>query len=363
MPGTALNILSKATRDAQDISNQLGLPANSVQVASTSTSDPVARILSVIADLQQAYDAFGSERGSFTASPRIDKALMNAIDYANLAAALAAQNQIVSVKSSLQRAIDYLELVDVLMLYGDVTNPVDYAQFMVRQHYVDFLGREPDDAGRTFWTKQITDCGNDAACVDLMRVDVSAAYFLSIEFQQTGYFVYRLYRASFGRPVVFQEFLADTQQIENGLIVGQAGWQDVLAANKKAFLRGWVQRPDFRSRYDALTTNQFVDVMFALMGVTPSSSEHDSLVADLKSGVSRAEIVERIVDNEEFTHQQFDPAFVTMSYFGYLRRDPDPAGFNYWLIKLDNAGGDYRSAEMVKAFLSSVEYRKRFEQW
>ena len=125
MPGTALNILSKATRDAQDISNQLGLPANSVQVASTSTSDPVARILSVIADLQQAYDAFGSERGSFTASPRIDKALMNAIDYANLAAALAAQNQIVSVKSSLQRAIDYLELVDVLMLYGDVTNPVD----------------------------------------------------------------------------------------------------------------------------------------------------------------------------------------------------------------------------------------------
>src|SRR5205807_9989518 len=76
MPGTALSILSKATRDAQDISNQLGLPANSVQVASTSTSDPVARILSVIADLQQAYDAFGSERGSFTASPRIDKALL-----------------------------------------------------------------------------------------------------------------------------------------------------------------------------------------------------------------------------------------------------------------------------------------------
>ena len=128
-------------------------------------------------------------------------------------------------------------------------------------------------------------------------------------------------------------------------------------------LRGWVQRPDFRSRYDALTTNQFVDVMFALMGVTPSSSEHDSLVADLKRGVSRAEIVERIVDNGEFTRQQFDPAFVTMSYFGYLRRDPDPAGFNYWLIKLDNAGGDYRSAEMVKAFLSSVEYRKRCEQW
>jgi len=65
---------------------------------------------------------------------------MNAIDYANLCAALAAQNQIGPVKASLQRAIDYLELANVLMLYGNVSNPVDYAQFMVRQHYVDFLG-------------------------------------------------------------------------------------------------------------------------------------------------------------------------------------------------------------------------------
>src|SRR5437660_11324163 len=124
-----------------------------------------------------------------------------------------------------------------------------------------------------FWTKRITDCVNDSACVDVMRVDVSAAYFLSIEFQQTGYFVYRLYRASFNRAVLFQEFLADTQENENGLIVGQQGWQEVLAANKEAFLHGWVQRPEFRSRHDALSADQFVDSLFASMTVTPEASE------------------------------------------------------------------------------------------
>jgi len=359
----AVSILAKARRDAQDISNQLGVASSLQQLTATTTNDPLARIASVIADIEQTCDVFGAERGFYPASQRIDKALMNALDYANLAAAHASQNQIVAVKSSLQRAIDYLELADLLMLYGDVSNPIDYAQFMVRQHYVDFLGREPDESGRAFWTKKITDCGADANCIDEMRIDASAAYFLSIEFQQTGYLVYRLYRASFGRPALFKEFVTDTQEIEKGLIVGQTDWQDVLAANKKAFLQSWVQRAEFLSRYDALTPDQFIDSLFAMMGIRPSPSERDALAAALKSGVARADVLGRIADNEEFARQQFDPAFVTMSYFGYLRRDPDPAGFSYWLTKLDDAGGDYRRAEMVKAFLSSFEYRKRFEQW
>jgi hypothetical protein len=57
-----------------------------------------------------------------------------------------------------------------------------------------------------------------------------------------------------------------------------------------------------------------------------------------------------------------------MQYFGYLRRNPDDlpntdfSGFDFWLNKLNQAGGDYRAAEMVKAFISSDEYRKRFGQ-
>src|SRR5437879_11849151 len=122
------------------------------------------------------------------------------------------------------------------MVYGNISNPVDYAQLMGRQHYVDFLGREPDEAGRMFWTKRITDCVNDSACVDVMRVDVSAAYFLSIEFQQTGYFVYRLYRASFNRSVLFPEFVAGLQENKNGSRGVQPGWQEVRASLKSVIM-------------------------------------------------------------------------------------------------------------------------------
>src|SRR5207302_169843 len=78
------------------------------------------------------------------------------------------------------------------------SNPIDQAGFFVREHYYDFLNRLPDAGGLAFWTNEITSCGTDQACVDLKRVNVSAAYFLSIEFQQTGYLVERMYKVAYG---------------------------------------------------------------------------------------------------------------------------------------------------------------------
>jgi hypothetical protein len=52
--------------------------------------------------------------------------------------------------------------------------------------------------------------------------------------------------------------------------------------------------------------------------------------------------------------------FVMMEYFGYLRRDPDEAGYRFWLNKLNQFGGNFEQAEMVKAFINSGEYRARF---
>jgi hypothetical protein len=49
-----------------------------------------------------------------------------------------------------------------------------------------------------------------------------------------------------------------------------------------------------------------------------------------------------------------------MEYFGYLRRDPDASGYSFWLAKLNQFGGNFEQAEMVKAFISSTEYRDRF---
>ena len=53
-------------------------------------------------------------------------------------------------------------------------------------------------------------------------------------------------------------------------------------------------------------------------------------------------------------------------YFGYLRRnanegpDPDYSGYDFWLKKLNQFNGDYQKSEMVKAFITSAEYRQRF---
>ncbi len=73
-----------------------------------------------------------------------------------------------------------------------------------------------------------------------------------------------------------------------------------------------------------------------------------------------------VAENAEFQRRQFNKAFVLMQYFGYLRRNPndtpdaDFGGYNFWLSKLNQFNGNYIQAEMVKAFLSSSEYRKRF---
>src|SRR6185503_7905589 len=101
------------------------------------------------------------------------------------------------------------------------TNPIDQASFFVRMHYVDFLNREPDPAGLAFWSNQITECQQPGATcsAEVRRINVSAAFFLSIEFQETGYLVYRFYKSAYGNlsgtpvPLRLNEFLPDTQQI------------------------------------------------------------------------------------------------------------------------------------------------------
>ena len=65
---------------------------------------------------------------------------------------------------------------------------------------------------------------------------------------------------------------------------------------------------------------------------------------------------------EALKRRETNRAFVLMEYYGYPRRDADASGYGYWLAKLEQFGGNFVEAEMVKAFLSSDEYRKRFAQ-
>jgi hypothetical protein len=255
-------------------------------------------------------------------------------------------------------------------------NPIDDSQFFVAQHYRDFLSREPDASGLQFWTNNIESCGADQKCRTAKRVDTSAAFFLSIEFQSTGYFVYRVYKASFGNlpgkpvPVTFQQFFPDTQQIGRGVVVGQGNWQAQLDANKNAYVLAFVQRADFLAAHGSQDVVTYVNSLFANAGVTPTQGERDAAVNAFNSAgggnAGRAAALRSVAESNSVSTRLFNEAFVLMQYFGYLRRNPDDApdvdfsGYNFWLAKLNQFGGNYVNAQMVLAFISALEYRQRF---
>jgi hypothetical protein len=258
-------------------------------------------------------------------------------------------------------------------------NPIDGSEFFVTQHYRDFLNREPDAEGLAFWVGGIESCGSNSACREVKRIDTSAAFFLSIEFQETGYLVYKIYKAAFGNlqdrpvPVRRADFINDTRTIGNGIIVNVGNWREQLEANKNAYVSAFVQRADFLAAFPtSMTAAQFVDKLYSNAGVTPSAAERDAAVAAFGSGntAGRAAALRSVAESGSLHRAEFNRAFVLMQYFGYLQRNPDDApepglnfnGFNFWLSKLNEFGGDYRAAEMVKAFITSIEYRQRFGQ-
>jgi hypothetical protein len=257
-----------------------------------------------------------------------------------------------------------------------VGNPLEDPLFYVRQHYREFLNRDPDPAGLQFWMNEIEKCGADSQCREVKRVNVSAAFFLSIEFQETGYLVYRFYKAAYGNqagspvPVRLREFLTDTQAISRGVQVNVGDWQRQLEANKNIFAAEFVSRPQFTARYPStMSAADFVDALNANAGGALSTAERNQLVSDLSSGVkTRAQVLRAVAEDPDLSRAEFNKAFVLMQYFGYLRRNPDDppdrdfSGWQFWSDKLNQFKGNYIQAEMVKAFLDSIEYRKRFGQ-
>ena len=260
---------------------------------------------------------------------------------------------------------------------GGGLNPLDTSEYFVRQQYIDFLSREPDESGFNFWVNQIESCGADTNCRQVRRLNVSAAFFLSIEFQQTGYLVYRTYKTAYGNisnskpvPVLFSEFLPDTQQIGQGVVVGQNGWEATLENNKRVFMEAFVRRSRFATAFPAGTSaGQYVDTLNNNAGGVLTPAERDQLVDDLIQERKTAGQVLRVVaEDQDLQTSEFNKAFVLMQYFGYLRRNPnDPPeqtldfqGYNFWLGKLNQFNGNFQNADMVQAFLSSGEYRGRF---
>lgn len=266
-------------------------------------------------------------------------------------------------------------------------NPVKDASFntdfFVRQHYVDFFNREADVGGLAFWKNQIDECTTQA-CREIRRINVSAAFFKSIEFQETGYLVERLYKTAYGNatgnstlggthtlpvPIVrLNEFLPDTQQIGRGVVIGQPGADQLLENNKQALIAEFVQRPRFLTAYPvSMTPAQFVDTLNTNAGGVLSTAERNQLVSDLTTATkTRAQVLRAVAEDSDLFAAETNRAFVLAQFFGYLRRNPndspdaDYTGYDFWLGKLNEFNGNFVNAEMVKAFIVSGEYQGRF---
>jgi hypothetical protein len=220
--------------------------------------------------------------------------------------------------------------------------------------------------------------------VDRKRDNTSAAFFLSPEFSNMGYFVLRVYRGSLGRMPHFgggtgptDEFTRDAAIVGENIVQNDALVPSVINANKQAFVNAFVTKPEFRAIYDLLTNAQYVDKLFQTTGVTPSATDRSGLITEAGTPNGRASVLFKIVDGtttiadghlvfntsygKAFYDKLFNEAFVQMQYFGYLQRDPDPGGYAFWLAKL-NQSGSWQNAEMVRAFIVSPEYRSRFGQ-
>jgi len=271
----------------------------------------------------------------------------------------------------------------------EVVNPIDEASFFVKQHYLDFLNRQPDQSGWDFWTNQIISCGASAQCTEVRRIDVSASFFLSIEFQNNGYLVERFYKVAYGEApgsstfggahqlsvpnVRFNEFNQGTQRIGQGVIVLAAGWEQLLESNKQAYALEFVQTARFITAFPtSMTPAQFVDQLNERAGNVLSAGERTTAInlfsgaADSSNTTFRAQALRKVAEDPDLYNSEYNRAFVLAQYFGYLRRNPNDApdsdytGYDFWLTKLNQFNGNYINAEMVKAFLSSIEYRQRF---
>jgi len=229
-------------------------------------------------------------------------------------------------------------------------NAIDGVPIFVRQHYHDFLNREPDPVGFQGWQDILNNCAPGNAACD--RIEVSSAFYRSAEFHDRGYFIYRFYSASLGRIPQYLEFMRDLQKVSGFLSV-----QEQEAA-KLAFITEFMNRNEFKQKYDtAVNATQYVDALSATAGVVLPN--RDQLILQLQSNqLTRGEVLRAVIESQVVDQKFYNESFVIMQYFGYLRRDVD-ISYLQWIETLKQTN-DYRV--MVNGFLNSLEYRQRFGQ-
>jgi hypothetical protein len=259
--------------------------------------------------------------------------------------------------------------------------PIDETAIFVGQHYHDFLARSADPGGAAFWQSQINQCGNDQNCIQAKRIDVSNAFFFELEYQQTGSYVFRLYRAAYGdnqpgsnpdpsnvieakKVPGYAQFLPDRARV-----IGGAS----LAQSQLDLANAFVNRAEFLARYPAnLNGAEFIAALVQNIHAADGvdlTNETATLTTLFNAG-GRGAVLYRLADdnaqnpinNHGFIDAEYNRAFVITQYFGYLRRDADIGGLLFWLGQMNSAAlhDVTKQHAMVCSFVTSSEYQQRF---
>jgi hypothetical protein len=260
------------------------------------------------------------------------------------------------------------------------TTPItinDY-DFFIQQQYVDFLRRFPEASGLQFYLNILNGCqSSDIECIKYTKGALAANFFRSPEFQRKGSYVMYLYMVTLGqRPVNdaeladpakntferphYAEFMTDLQTISSAIDDPN---DPVFIANKNALASNFLQRADVLARFPTSMTNAaFVQKLVDTAGVTFPAAYQNGLVNALNnSTMTRADVLRAIAESSEVNTKFYKPAFVTMQYFGFMRRDPDLGGYvfhnNRFNLVADQA---FLENTMVRGFTESPEYFNRF---
>jgi hypothetical protein len=144
-------------------------------------------------------------------------------------------------------------------------------------------------------------------------------------------------------------------------------------ARRDQFAVNFAARAEFQPTA-ALPNDQYVNTLMNRYGLqqitTPDPANpngtakvtltRQQLIDALNAGtLTKAQVLRAVADSDEVKAAEFNRSFVTMQYFGYLRRDPDPS-FDDWLAYLSANPTDFYT--MVSGFVNSREYRTRFGQ-
>ena len=137
------------------------------------------------------------------------------------------------------------------------------------------------------------------------------------QFSRIGYVAHKMLQARFSRAPTYPEFISAMKVLGTNLRIGSDGWEDQLTANRHA--------------------------------LAASLSDGDEALAQRLDGEA----------SNRDTHD-YEASYLRAHFFAYLGRDPDPAGFDFWM-RILSRDKDYRS--LSRAFIESTEYKDRALNW